>query len=240
MFGWSLFTLTDCPCRFVLSCESGSLPGHFPTLMQLQGVDTGERSTLVHWCHGAPGAVFLFSKAYEVLRDAAYLSAATRAGQLVWRRGLLKKGPGLCHGVAGNAYALLKLWKVTQDPCWLQRGMQFAAFILSDQGRADWQVPDNPASLYEGAAGAICLMAELHRCKQQQPILFSQVADTGGAEPVLASVAEVAAGRAAGHARDAAAGGGGAAAGGDCGDSHQLGAGAIHVNVAVPLFELVG
>jgi len=49
-----------------------------------------------------------------VLGDTDYLSAASRAGDLVWRQGLLKKGPGLCHGVTGNAYALLKLWKVTQ------------------------------------------------------------------------------------------------------------------------------
>jgi hypothetical protein len=33
---------------------------------------------------------------------------------VVWQQGLLKKGPGLCHGVAGNAYALLRLWKATQ------------------------------------------------------------------------------------------------------------------------------
>lgn len=50
----------------------------------------------------------------QVLGDEAYLQAAVRAGQLVWQRGLLKKGPGLCHGVAGNAYALLRVWKATK------------------------------------------------------------------------------------------------------------------------------
>lgn len=34
--------------------------------MKLQGLDSSERHVLVHWCHGAPGAVYLFSKAYEV------------------------------------------------------------------------------------------------------------------------------------------------------------------------------
>ncbi len=29
------------------------------------------------------------------------------AAQAVWERGLLCKGLGLCHGVSGNAYALL-------------------------------------------------------------------------------------------------------------------------------------
>lgn len=50
----------------------------------------------------------------QVFGDAAYLQAALRAGEVVWQQGLLKKGPGLCHGVAGNAYALLRLWKTTQ------------------------------------------------------------------------------------------------------------------------------
>jgi lantibiotic modifying enzyme len=50
----------------------------------------------------------------QVFGDAGYLQAAQRAGEVVWQRGLLKKGPGLCHGVAGNAYALLRLWKTTQ------------------------------------------------------------------------------------------------------------------------------
>jgi hypothetical protein len=50
-----------------------------------------------------------------VLQDATtFLAAARRAGEVVWERGLLKKGPGLCHGVAGNGYALLALYKATQ------------------------------------------------------------------------------------------------------------------------------
>lgn len=51
----------------------------------------------------------------QVLGDnPAYLPAALRAGELVWQQGLLFKGPGLCHGVSGNAYALLRLYKTTQ------------------------------------------------------------------------------------------------------------------------------
>ena len=42
-----------------------------------------------------------------------YLQAARKAGELVWQRGLLKKGPGLCHGVAGNGYTFLHLYKVS-------------------------------------------------------------------------------------------------------------------------------
>ena len=47
----------------------------------------------------------------------------------MWGRGLLKKGPGACHGVAGSAYALLALYRATQNPMWLHRALQFAQFM---------------------------------------------------------------------------------------------------------------
>lgn len=53
------------------------------------------------------------------------------------------------------------LLPVLQDPVWLQRATRFAAFLCSATGKADWTIPDNPASLFEGAAGGICLLAEL-------------------------------------------------------------------------------
>ena len=43
---------------------------------------------------------------------AGYLDAAIKAGELVWERGLLKKGNGLCHGSAGNGYAFIHLYQV--------------------------------------------------------------------------------------------------------------------------------
>ena len=35
-------------------------------------------------------------------------------GEVIWTRGLLKKGEGLCHGSAGNGYAFLHLYQVTK------------------------------------------------------------------------------------------------------------------------------
>lgn len=32
----------------------------------------------------------------------------------------------MCHGTAGNGYALLKLWTRTGDPTWLSRARAFA------------------------------------------------------------------------------------------------------------------
>merc|ERR1712018_769827 len=72
---------------------------------------------LLHWCHGAPGAVHLLLKAHEIWpnNNDSYLIRAQKCGEAIWRRGLLKKGYGLCHGVAGNTYAFLALWKTTKE-----------------------------------------------------------------------------------------------------------------------------
>mmetsp|Transcript_284 Transcript_284/g.886 ORF Transcript_284/g.886 Transcript_284/m.886 type:complete len:124 (-) Transcript_284:120-491(-) len=34
------------------------------------------KQPLVHWCHGSPGAIFLFCKAYQVLVEQRHLEAA--------------------------------------------------------------------------------------------------------------------------------------------------------------------
>ena len=46
-------------------------------------------------CHGAPGTVYLFVKGFLVWREEAFLNAALRCGEVVWQRGLLRKGPGI-------------------------------------------------------------------------------------------------------------------------------------------------
>ena len=40
------------------------------------------------------------------------MESAIKAGELIWERGLLKKGNGLCHGTAGNGYAFIHLYQV--------------------------------------------------------------------------------------------------------------------------------
>ena len=48
------------------------------------------------------GIVYLFAKAFLFWKDEKYLSASLRCGELTWQKGLLRKGPGICHGVAGE------------------------------------------------------------------------------------------------------------------------------------------
>lgn len=56
-----------------------------------------------------------------------YLVDALQCGEVVWHCGLLKKGYGLCHGAAGNAYAFLALYRQTQDPKHLYRACMVRA-----------------------------------------------------------------------------------------------------------------
>jgi hypothetical protein len=50
-----------------------------------------------------------------VFRDDRFSLAARAAGESVWRRGLLVKGPGLCHGVGGNGYSFLRTLPATRE-----------------------------------------------------------------------------------------------------------------------------
>ncbi|XP_038045099.1 lanC-like protein 2 [Patiria miniata] len=115
---------------------------------------------LVHWCHGAPGAIHMLLQAHKVFGDSKYLEAARRCGVVIWERGLLRKGYGLCHGTAGNAYALLTLYQSTKDSKYLYQACKFAEWCL-DYGKHGCRTPDRPFSLFEGMAGTIYFLADL-------------------------------------------------------------------------------
>ncbi|XP_062302673.1 glutathione S-transferase LANCL1 [Osmerus eperlanus] len=118
------------------------------------------RDQLVHWCHGSPGVVYMLLQAYKVFGEARYLEDAVQCGEVVWQRGLLKKGYGLCHGAAGNAYTFLALYKLTHDPKHLYRACMFADWCMN-YGKHGCRTPDTPFSLFEGMAGTIYFLADL-------------------------------------------------------------------------------
>jgi hypothetical protein len=66
-----------------------------------------------HFCHGSPGAIpFLLAAAKVFERDERqFLDSAAKAGYMTWRYGVLLKGNGLCHGIAGNAYMMHMLYR---------------------------------------------------------------------------------------------------------------------------------
>ena len=79
----------------------------------------GSDADRVQWCHGAPGIVATLG---DLMPEDLLLAGA----ETTWRAGPLEKGPGLCHGTAGNGYALLKTYAVTRDEMWLERARSFA------------------------------------------------------------------------------------------------------------------
>ncbi len=73
------------------------------------------KDKLVQFCHGGSGYVLLLIKAYEIFNNEMYLEKAKYiARNVIWPRGLLRKGVGLCHGISGNAYAFLAVYRGVQ------------------------------------------------------------------------------------------------------------------------------
>lgn len=141
-----------------LYLETQSNDGNFPCV--LEDCNKPEHK-LVHWCHGAPGSVYLFAKAYLIFKEEKYLNAVIKSGDLIWKKGLLRKGLGICHGVAGNGYVFLLLFRLTNDPKHLYRANCFAEFLTNETFLREARSPDRPLSLYEGISGTICFLVDL-------------------------------------------------------------------------------
>lgn len=88
-----------------------------------------EEPNRLQWCHGSAGMV-------ATLGDLMPREMLVGAAELTWRAGPLAKGPGLCHGTAGNGYALLRAHELTADRTWLERARRFAVHALEQVDRA--------------------------------------------------------------------------------------------------------
>ncbi|KAF6208776.1 hypothetical protein GE061_014516 [Apolygus lucorum] len=122
--------------------------------------DSSSEDRLVQWCHGAPGFTSLLILASESYGDESYLKLALETGDITWNRGLIKKGYSLCHGVAGNAYAFVELFKKTKEPRDLYRAAAFMEWCLS-YPKCQGLKPDRPYSLYEGIMGLLYFLTDL-------------------------------------------------------------------------------
>jgi hypothetical protein len=100
----------------------------------------------VQWCHGAPGVV-------ASLGDLLDEELAVAGGELTWRAGPLAKGPGLCHGTAGNGYAFLVLHRRTGDELWRDRARAFAMHAVGQVERERAAVGRGHYSLFTGDLG---------------------------------------------------------------------------------------
>ncbi|OAL73441.1 hypothetical protein A7D00_1467 [Trichophyton violaceum] len=95
-------------CKLTIANE-----GHLPS--SLPHNPLARRSPLVQICHGAPGFLVLLARSRGIARLASlewepcWDHAIYLASQRVWEQGLIFKGGGLCHGIAGNAWPCLML-----------------------------------------------------------------------------------------------------------------------------------
>ncbi|KHN80702.1 LanC-like protein 3 -like protein [Toxocara canis] len=161
---------------WILSVQKSN--GNVASKVEDVDVDKGENE-LVQWCHGATGAVHLFIVAFIRFGDNKYLKAAERALDLIWLKGMLLKGPGICHGVAGSGYAFLLYYRLTHHQRYLERAKCCALLLSGDEFRARARTPDRPHSLYEGIAGTVCFLCDLVEPNSAQfPLIPIPFADT--------------------------------------------------------------
>lgn len=110
----------------------------------------------VQWCHGAPGVLTALWDAAP--GDDAWGELLLAAGRLVWEAGPIRDAPGLCHGTAGNAYALLALWRRTGDEQWLERARAFALHAATQVEKRAARLGHGRHSLFTGDEGVgLCL-----------------------------------------------------------------------------------
>lgn len=95
-----------------------------------------------------------------------FRQAAIDAGDVVWNRGLLRR-LGFCHGVSGNAYVFLSLYRTVGGKRHLFRAQQFASFLQKNSqhliSTGEMHGGDHANSLYEGLAGTACLWLDVTR-----------------------------------------------------------------------------
>lgn len=129
---------------------------------EFDAMRAGRTKMLLQWCHGAPGLVTSLA-AIPAGRSDALDAMLLRAGQAIWRAGPLVKGPGLCHGTAGNGYAFLALHERTRDAMWLERARRFAMHAIAQSEHARRRYGQRRATLWTGDAG---LAVYLWHCVQ--------------------------------------------------------------------------
>lgn len=150
--------------------------GHLP--MAVPAFPSNRSSPMVQLCHGVPGLLCLLACAKTNSRfvkehwTSTWNEAIELGTRVVWKEGLLSKGGGLCHGIAGNALPLLMLADPlnVEDSALVSQGV--AMLLAAQETRPffdpkpslenpnQYRMPDNPYSLFEGLSGTICAWAE--------------------------------------------------------------------------------
>jgi hypothetical protein len=120
----------------------------------------------LQWCHGAPGVV---CSAATYLDEELVLAGA----ELIWTAGAHgdAKGASICHGTAGNGYALLAAFARTGDDVWLGRARRFAMHALAQTRRLRRQRGRGRYSLFTGDLGVALFLAACLDARSAFPLL---------------------------------------------------------------------
>ena len=135
----------------------------------MEGRDKGD---CVHFCHGCIGAIPLFLLAEEFFPNNYFKETAILSTKCLWERGLLYKGNGVCHGMSGVVYGLIKLYKFTENEIYLKEAIgicqgtfdpevQKLVKEYKDPQRLCKGLPDRPFSLMEGEGGCLVMYYDL-------------------------------------------------------------------------------
>jgi hypothetical protein len=130
------------------------------------GTLDGGDGTKTQWCHGAPGMVCSLA---SLPRGPEIDIILLAGGELIWQAGPLAKGAGLCHGTAGNGFALLALFARTGDEIWLSRARSFAMHALAQSRRLQERHGTGRFGLWTGDLGALiyawqCIEGPCYAC----------------------------------------------------------------------------
>ena len=145
---------------------------------------------LIQFCHGAIGAVFTFLLANQIKKNFSdflnenfsnflkkneyfidYLKIAEKSAEIIYKKGILKKGFNLCHGISGNCYAFLFFLKFDfiekkKKLEFFQKALKFLNIKTNKKFSENFQNLKNGRgdfiySLMEGLAGDICLECDM-------------------------------------------------------------------------------
>ena len=119
---------------------------------------TGFTSFMPGWCNGSAGHVYLWTTAHAALGDERWLALAEQAAWDVYATP--NRVAHLCCGLAGQAWALLDLYRHTGEPRWLT-----AATEMGTRAATALENPQPgtliPGSLHKGDMGVAVLAADL-------------------------------------------------------------------------------
>jgi lantibiotic modifying enzyme len=130
----------------------------------------GGSTDRTQWCHGAPGMV---ASAAALPRDDELDSLLGAGGELTWAAGPLRKGANLCHGTAGNGFALLKLFTRTADERWLDRARRFAMHAIAQVQIARREYGRGRYTLWTGDLGTAIYLAQCLAGTSELPAIDS-------------------------------------------------------------------